>query len=56
VARECEVVRDIGSAVLLRYDVLDVMREVAVLLAEQAILATVARPSSDEVPRGSVHG
>jgi hypothetical protein len=55
VARKGEVVRVIGPTMLLCYDVLNVVREVAVLLAEQAILAAVPRPSSDEVSRGSVH-
>ena len=40
---------------LLCDDVLNVVREIAVLLAEQAILAAIPRPSSDEVSRGSVH-
>ena len=54
-AREGEVLRVIGTPVLLCDDVLNVVREVAVLLAEKAILAAIPRPSSDEVTRGSVH-
>jgi hypothetical protein len=54
-AREGEVLRVIGTAMLLCDDVLNVLREVAVLLTEQAILAAIPRPSSDEVARGRVH-
>lgn len=54
-AGEGEVLGVIGTAMLFCDDVLNVVRKVAVLLAEQAILAAILRPSSDEVSRGSVH-
>ena len=40
---------------LLRYDMLDVVREMAVLLAEQAVFARVAGPLVDQVPRSGIH-
>jgi len=54
-AGQREVVNVIAPAVLLGDDMLDVVRQLAVLLAQQAILATVIRSSADKVPRGGVH-
>jgi hypothetical protein len=54
-ARESEVPWIIGTAMLFRDYVLNVVREIAMLLAEQAILASIPRPSSDEVSRGRLH-
>jgi hypothetical protein len=39
-----------APAVLLGDDMLNVVRQLAVLLAQQAILATMIRSSSDKVP------
>ena len=50
-----KMVTIVRTAMLLCDDVFNVVREIAVLLAEQAILAAIPRPSSDEVSRGSVH-
>jgi hypothetical protein len=55
VAGQRKVINVIASAVLLGDDMLDVVRQLAVLLAQQAILATMIRSSSDKVPRGGVH-
>ncbi len=49
------VIKVVATAVLLRDDVLDVVRHSAVLLAEQAILATVACPSADKLPRTGIN-
>src|SRR4051794_10843856 len=53
-AREGEVVRVIGPAVLPRHDMLDVMREPALLLPEQAVLAPMTGPLADEFSRVGV--
>ena len=50
-----EFIKVVATAVLLRDDVLDVVRHSAVLLAEQAILATVACPSADKLPRAGIN-
>jgi hypothetical protein len=55
VAGQREIVNVIAPAMLLRNYMLDVVSQLAVLLAEQAILATVGRSSPDKAPRGSVH-
>jgi len=51
-ASQREVIRVVAPAVLLRDDVLDVVRYSAVLLAEQA---TVACPSADKLPRTGIN-
>jgi len=56
VARRCQIVVAVGSAVLLGDNVLDMVCQVAVLLREQAILATILRPAPDEVAPSGVHG
>jgi hypothetical protein len=43
------------GAVLFRHDMLDVMRQLAVGLGQQAILATVIRSAPDKLPRGGIH-
>jgi hypothetical protein len=55
VARERQVIGIVGSAVLLRDDVLDVMPQFAMCLAQAAVFAPLASPAADEVPRGRVH-
>jgi hypothetical protein len=55
VAGQREVVNVIAPPVLLGDDMLDVVRQLAVLLAQQAILTTVICSSPDKVPRGGVH-
>jgi hypothetical protein len=42
----------VGAAVLLRDNVLDVVRQLAVLLSELAILTTIGCTAPDEVARG----
>jgi hypothetical protein len=42
--------------VLFRDDMLNVVRQLAVLLPQQAVLATVIRSALDKVPRGGIHG
>ena len=54
VACEREIIDVIGAAVLLRHDVLDMMLQVAVCLAQTAILASFAGPAPDEFPRRCV--
>jgi hypothetical protein len=54
-AGQGELVNVVAAAMLPRDDMLDVVRQVAVLLAEQAILTRVVRPSTDKVPRGGIH-
>lgn len=39
----------------MRNDVLDMVREVAVFLTEQAVFAPVVRRLADQVPRGGIH-
>jgi len=50
-----EIFNVIAPGVLFGDDMLNMVRQLAVLLAQQAILATMIRSSSDEVPRGGVH-
>jgi hypothetical protein len=56
VASQRQVFSIVGAAVLLRDNVLDVMRQLAVLLRELAILTTIFRAAPDEVARGGIHG
>jgi len=55
VAGQREIVNVIAPAVLFGDDMLNVVRQLALLLAQQAILATVIRPAPDKVPRSGVH-
>src|SRR6185369_2567819 len=55
VARERQVVGIVGAAVLLRDDVLDVMPQFAMNLAQAAIFASLTSPAADEVPRSRIH-
>jgi hypothetical protein len=55
VTSEGEVVNIIRSTMLLRYDMLDVVRQLAILLTEQAILTAVVRSTPDKVPRSGIH-
>jgi len=55
VAGQGKVVNVVAPAMLLRNDMLDVVRQVTVLLPERAILTTVGRSTPDKVPRGDVH-
>jgi hypothetical protein len=50
-----EIVDVIAPAMLLRDDMLDVMRQLAVRLGQQAILATVFRSAPNKLPRGGIH-
>jgi hypothetical protein len=55
VAGQREIVNVIAPAVLFGDYMLNVVSQLAVLLAQQAILATVIRPAPDKVPLGGVH-
>jgi hypothetical protein len=55
VAGQREIVNVVAPAMLFGDDMLDVVRQVAVFLAEQAVLTTVARSSPDRVSRGGIH-
>ena len=55
VAGQGEIRRVVWASVLLRHDVLDVMREPALFLAEQAVLVAILRSLADELPSGSIH-
>jgi len=55
VAGQRKIVDVVTPAVLLGNDMLDVVGELAMLLAQQAILATVVRSPSNEVLHASVH-
>jgi hypothetical protein len=55
VAGQREIANVVAPAVLSGDDMLDVVRQPAVLLAQQAILATIIRSSPDKVPRGGIH-
>ena len=55
VASQGEIVGVFGPTVLFGNDVFHVVGQFAVLLAEQAVLATVVRPSPHKLPRGGVH-
>jgi hypothetical protein len=50
-----QVVRIIRAAVLLRYDMFDMMDQLAILLVKPAVFATFGSPPPDEVPRHSIH-
>jgi hypothetical protein len=52
---EGEVVNVISSTMLLRNDMLDVVGQLAILLAKQAIFASVVRSMPDKVPRSGIH-
>ena len=45
----------IGAAVLFRYDVLNMMDQFAMFLAQPAIFATLASPQTDEAPRWRIY-
>src|SRR6516164_7163431 len=55
VACERQIFGMVGSAVLLRDDVLDMVRQLAVLLAQLAVFATIVRATADKVPGCRVH-
>lgn len=55
VAGQCQIGVAVGSPVLLGHNVLDMVCQVAVLLGQKAIFATIHRPTPDEVARGGVH-
>jgi hypothetical protein len=55
VACEREIAVVIGAAVLFGNDVLHVMFQVAMFLAQAAVLTAIASPAADEVARGRVH-
>lgn len=55
VACQCQVVRIVRAAVLLCNDVLDVMRELAVLLVQATIFTPLVGPTADEVTRWHIH-
>ena len=50
-----QVARIVRPAMLFGDDVFNVMGEIAVFLAEQAVLATAGCPPPHEVSRGSIH-
>src|SRR5262249_53294290 len=54
-ARERQVIVFIGAAMLLCNDVLDVMPQFAVDLAQAAIFAPLAGTAADEIPSGCIH-
>jgi len=54
-AGQREIINVIAPAVLFGGYMLNVVRQLAVLLTQQAILATVIRPAPDKVPRGGIH-
>jgi hypothetical protein len=55
VACESQIVAIVCAAVLLCHDVLNVMSEFGVCLAEAAIFAPLACAAADEVARGPIH-
>ena len=55
VARERQIVGVLGPGVLPRDDVLDVMRQLAMHLAQAAVFASLFGPAADQVPRGPTH-
>jgi hypothetical protein len=55
-ASQCQVLAFVRAVVLLRDNVLDVVRQLAAILSELAILATIGRTAADEVARGDIHG
>jgi hypothetical protein len=54
-AGQRKIVNVVAPAMLPGDDVLDVVRQLAVILAQQAILAAVARSLPDKVSRGGIH-
>jgi len=57
VASQGQVTKFVRAPVLSGNDMLDVVREVAVLLAEETVLATIAGPPADEISSFGVgHG
>ena len=55
VACERQIIQVIGSAVLFGDDVLDVMRQLAVLLAKLAVFAASVRATTHEVACWRIH-
>ncbi len=55
-AGQSQIVGFVGSAVLLGNNVLDVVRQLAVFLGEQAILTAMVRSAPHEVARRAIHG
>jgi hypothetical protein len=55
-ASQRQVLGFVGAAVLLRDNMLDVVRQLAVLLSKLAILTTIIRATPYEVARGDIHG
>jgi hypothetical protein len=55
VASQRQVPGFVGTAMLLGDNVLDVVRQLDVLLRELAILTAIVRATPDEVARGGVH-
>jgi hypothetical protein len=55
VACQREIIRLIGAAVLPRHDVFNMMDQVAVFLVQPAVLATLASPLPNKVPRRRIH-
>ena len=55
VACERQILRIIGSAVLLGDNVLDMMPQFTVLLAQPALFTTLVCAMTDKVPRCRVH-
>ena len=50
-----QILRIVGSVMLFRDDVLNVMGQSAMLLVQSAIFAALTSPPPDEVPRRSIH-
>jgi hypothetical protein len=50
-----KVLRIVRSAVLLGYYVFNVVRELAVRLGKEAVLATIPCSLPHELPRGRIH-
>ena len=50
-AGQCQVSRFIRATMLFGDDVFDVVRKVAVLLSQQAVLATILSPHPDQISR-----
>jgi hypothetical protein len=55
IAGESEIVWVIRPTMLLCDDVLDVVREPALFLPEQAVFAAVSGAQADELSRGGIH-
>jgi hypothetical protein len=55
VAGQRQIVNVIAPTVLFGDDMLNVVRQLAVLLTQQAIFTTVIRPAADKVPCGGIH-